>query len=228
MATHCLISGIHGKYLRNGILDTDGLGKINTAVRGGPEGRDVRAKNHEYQAISSGEKLPIRPKNFKWGRMAHDRVAYILELETQVEVGVGLTKAVLAYNRICVSHNESLDKSRIGGEYLIRQYLSLEEADMFVRAEDRKGSESMNDIVLAGLRGLPRVLEIDNGLLRLVKNHYQEATGSQIAVHVLTVRHSQANSTYFDTHADEPIFVVTFLKVRIGFKKLVTHKNYTY
>jgi hypothetical protein len=33
MATHCLISGISGKYLRSGILDHDGLGKISTAVR---------------------------------------------------------------------------------------------------------------------------------------------------------------------------------------------------
>ena len=115
-----------------------------------------------------------------------------------------------------MSANDIVDKTRIGGEYLIRQYLSPREAEMFARAEDRKGTESMNDIVIAGLRGLPRVLEIDNGIMRAVKNHYYELTGSEVAVHVITVQHSQANSSYFDTHADEPVLVVTFLKLKTG------------
>jgi hypothetical protein len=73
------------------------------------------------------------------------------------------------------------------------------------------------DIVLAGIKGLPRVLELDNGILRAVRKHFDELTGAETAVHVLTLQHSDyTSSPYFDNLADEPILVVTFLKLSVG------------
>jgi hypothetical protein len=84
---------------------------------------------------------------------------------------------------------------------------------MFIRAQKNVAT----DIVLAGLRGLPRVLELDNAIMRGVKKHYEDETGADIAVHVLTLQHSDVTtSPYYDTHADEPILVVTFLRLSTG------------
>ena len=46
------------------------------------------------------------------------------------------------------------------------------------------------DVVLGGIRGLPRVTEIDNFLLRSVKKHYEEVYGIEVCVHIMTLQHA--------------------------------------
>jgi hypothetical protein len=74
------------------------------------------------------------------------------------------------------------------------------------------------DVVLGGIRGLPRVTEIDNFLLRSVKRHYEENYGMEVCVHIMTLQHASHwnNTAYFDHMSDEPIMVVTYLRSKNG------------
>ena len=74
------------------------------------------------------------------------------------------------------------------------------------------------DVVLGGIRGLPRVTEIDNFLLRSVKRHYEEIYGIEVCVQIMTLQHASHwnNTAYFDHMSDEPIMVVTYLRSKNG------------
>ena len=69
-----------------------------------------------------------------------------------------------------------------------------------------------------GIRGLPRVIEIDNALLRSVMKHYTHNMGLSVCVMVSTMQHSAHTpySAYYDDLADEPYFTVILLKTKGG------------
>ena len=73
----------------------------------------------------------------------------------------------------------------ISGEWLTRQYLTREEAEFLMKVERKKEESSSHDVVLAGVRGLSRILELDNALIREVKRHFEDLIGGNIFVQVL-------------------------------------------
>ena len=143
-----------------------------------------------------------------WGRTEIDKLMYIIQLDDLIEVGTTMTGGVMIYNRICVTSNEDKNSRGIGGEWLTRQYLRSHEADAFLRMEKHAESSSGMDVVVAGVRGLTKVLEIDNALIRTVRDHYLIGRGLDVSVHVSTMQHSNRGE-YFDEQADEPYLIVT-------------------
>ena len=81
------------------------------------------------------------------------------------------------------------------------------------------------DVVIAGIRGLPRVLEIDNALIRIVRQSYLESMGTEVCVQMYTIQHSShtANSVYHDDYTDEPIMIVTLLRANGGGRDIRRH-----
>ncbi len=57
---------------------------------------------------------------------------------------------------------------------------SRKEAEFLMKVERKREEASSYDVVLAGVRGLSRILEIDNALIREVKRHFEESVGGSI------------------------------------------------
>ena len=169
---HCLITGLYSKYLKEGRITEIGLRKVSAAVKGGMA-VDVEIDSECLEMLVQGRALPIRTKTMKWTRMDYDRIAYLVEIDKDVTAGSTFQADNPVYNRINVSLPEE-KKEGIGGEWLTRQFLRPSEVEMFTRIQRQN-----TDIVLAGLRGLPRVLELDNGILRAVRKHFDELTGAE-------------------------------------------------
>jgi len=114
------------------------------------------------------------------------------------------------YNRICVSTTEDQSKMGVSGEWLTRQYLTREEAEFLKKVELKREEASCYDVVITGVRGLSRILEIDNALIREVKKHFENIIGGSIFVQAMTYQHSEhsTHSEYFDDYADETLLVV--------------------
>jgi hypothetical protein len=87
------------------------------------------------------------------------------------------------------------------------------EAEFLMKVERKREEAASYDVVLAGVRGLSRILEIDNALIREVKRHFEESVGGSILVQVMTYQHSEhsTRSEYLDDYADETILVVSTL-----------------
>ena len=110
------------------------------------------------------------------------------------------------------------------GEWVTRQYLTHSEAKSYQMMEASEGSHG-RDIVIAGIRGLPRVLELDNALIRMVRRHFFDTMGAEVCVQVYTIQHSAhtANSSYHDDYTDEPIIIVSLFKMNGGGKDIRKH-----
>ena len=124
----------------------------------------------------------------------------------------------MVYSRILISNHEELSKGGIGGEWVTRQFLRNSEVEVFKTLEGHGDQAHGQDIVIAGIRGLPRVIEIDNALLRSVMKHYTHNMGLSVCVMVSTMQHSAHTpySAYYDDLADEPYFTVILLKTKGG------------
>ena len=218
---YCLIAGLQCKYLNNGRLSAQGADKIAHAVSFGVS--ESEAKRDELTACLDGTKPPIRPRNMGWGRYEFDRLMYLIELESPIEVGVTLMGGTMTYNRIRLA-GDNRDNSNVGGEWVTRQFLTLDEARSYKLIEENETTQG-RDVVIAGIRGLPRVLEIDNALIRRVRQSYLESMGTEVCVQMYTIQHSShtANSVYHDDYTDEPIMIVTLLKANGGGRDIRRH-----
>ena len=149
---------------------------------------------------------------------------YLIELKTPIEVGVTMTGGTLIYNRIRIQPGDSRNSMNTSGEWVTRQYLTHSEAKSYQMMEASEGSHG-RDIVIAGIRGLPRVLELDNALIRMVRRHFFDTMGAEVCVQVYTIQHSAhtANSSYHDDYTDEPIMIVSLLKMNGGGKDIRKH-----
>ena len=218
---YCLIAGLQCKYLNNGRLSAQGADKIAHAVSFGVA--ESEAKRDELTACLDGTKPPIRPRNMGWGRYEFDRLMYLIALESPIEVGVTLMGGTMTYNRIRLA-GDNRDNSNVGGEWVTRQFLTLDEARSYKLIEENESTQG-RDVVIAGIRGLPRVLEIDNALIRRVRQSYLESMGTEVCVQMYTIQHSShtANSVYHDDYTDEPIMIVTLLKANGGGRDIRRH-----
>jgi hypothetical protein len=205
---HCLITGVQSKHLINGKISEIGISKIALAVKGGVMDNGPRMLPIELTRLRDGNNRPLRSRDFQWGRWKHDKMMFLVELESTIEVGTKLDGGHPIYNRIRVSAQEE-NRGGISGEWVIRQYLRSGEAEFIMRvvkSQERGGT----DAVVAGVRGLTKVLEIDNALLREVRKYYEDTMGGDKMAIVMTFPHSEhaSNSAYLDEYADEPIIVV--------------------
>ena len=62
--------------------------------------------------------------------------------------------------------NSSQDE---GGEWLARQFVSKDEANFLINEERRTLTGEVN-VIMGGVRGLPRMTELDECILRVTKN----------------------------------------------------------
>ena len=220
LAEYCLIGGMQTKYLTNGKLNGMGAIKINWAVNGGSEADGSGISSKTADDIANGNKNPIRPRSMVWGRVDHDRLTYLVQLKEPIRVGVTMQGGVgvMVYGRVLISSTEDPSRTGIGGEWVTRQYLRDEESVMFMKLEEHGEQSYGQDVVIAGLRGLPRVLELDNALIRAVRKHYTYNMGLSICVMVSTMQHASnsSQSQYFDDLVDEPFLVVILLKTQGG------------
>ncbi len=157
-------------------------------MKGQIDGKDPGPSSDDILALMEGRKSPIRPKSMGWGRTDYDRVTFLIQLEHDNTAEVSLTKSAPIYSRVCVSTAAEQTTRRIGGEWLTRTYLRQVEVDNFVEIE-RRPTIGL-DVVLGGIRGLPRVSEIDNFLLRAVRKHYEEVYGIEVCVHIMTLQNA--------------------------------------
>jgi hypothetical protein len=212
-----------------GKINQVGIGKIIAAVKGGLTGKDVGMSTAEINRFKEGKKRMIRPRDLSWGSFRHDRFAYVIELRGPVEAGINMSGGRAVYSRICVSTMDEQQRAGISGEWLTRQYQSREEAEFLMKVERKREEAASYDVVLAGVRGLSRILEIDNALIREVKRHFEESVGGSILVQAMTYQHSEhsTRSEYLDDYADETILVVSTLDGAGGsaFRKTWSRQN---
>jgi hypothetical protein len=199
---------------------------ITTAVKGGVGGSDIPIHDDEIRNLRDGSNKPIRPRDMGLNRLRNDKISYLVKLSGVLRVGIGMTGGQLIYNRVRVSPVDPRGNG-IGGEWVIRQYLRDAEADLFMRVLNEP-----TDSVVACIRGLPKVIELDNGVMREVKKHYENEMGPEMCVHVITYPHIDRpySSPYLDDFADEPVLVVSFLNVPTGgeaLRRAWTKKNGT-
>jgi hypothetical protein len=204
---HCLITGLLPKYLIEGKMNEAGITALDSAPRGGRFGDGPGPAIGELQDVTNGNRNPIRPSNMRWGRLRFDRLTYLIRLDTPVLVGIGLTGGKSCYERICIAGEE--DKRSPGGEWVTRQYLRPREVSHFALMHK---DPTPQDVVLLALRGLSRVQEIDNAIMRAVGNYYHALMASPICVHMNVLQHSNNTTPYFDDRIEEPIIIVTLYR----------------
>ena len=112
------------------------------------------------------------------------------------------------YNRVYISQEGDWENQK--GEWVSRQYLRPEEVNTLAQMQ---GGGHGRDAVVLGVRGLTRVEELDNAIMREVRGHYQATLGNRIGVIMNVLQHMTPNGTpYYDERVEEPILTVILLK----------------
>jgi hypothetical protein len=104
------------------------------------------------------------------------------------------------YERVCVSHTTK----DIRGEWYGRQFLTNDEAVFFKKMEQRTNQPM--SVIMGGVRGLPRVAEFDECLMRQTMVRYSSQLKCELSALLTTITHEwPPNSREL---RDEPIIVV--------------------
>ena len=74
-------------------------------------------------------------------------------------------------------------------EYYTRQFVTETETAFFKEIEKKAGSELGVNAIMGGVRGLQRLAEVDDCLLRMTKNGYEDYFKGEIGVFMMTIVH---------------------------------------
>ena len=87
--------------------------------------------------------------------------------------------------------------------------MSDAEAEFFKEVEKKAGSSTKVNAIMGGVRGLQRIPEVDDCLLRMMKNAYEEYFKGEIGVFMMTIVHEWGRDS--SEVREEQILVVCLL-----------------
>ena len=123
----------------------------------------------------------------------------LIKLAHTVECGTTMEGGRRIYERVNVSSEE-------GGEWFTRQFVTDVEAKFFMGVDNRVKAGSPVNVIMGGVRGLPRVTEFDECVLRMTLNNYKAVFKGDIRVFISSLTHEWGpNSSEL---REEPIIFV--------------------
>jgi hypothetical protein len=199
---YCIISALKMDYFKPEYNSDSLVSKIRRAVKG----KATLASPNEawLNDIRHKRRRHIKLSTMGWSfGLAKDKekVFILVKLESPVLVGVTMAGGCRRYERVNVSNSNQDD----GGEWLARQFVSKEEANFLINVERRTLTGEVN-VIMGGVRGLPRMTELDECILRVTKSKYESQFQGDIGVFMMTLSHDWPKDSY--ELKDEPILVV--------------------
>ena len=126
----------------------------------------------------------------------------LIKLAQPIECGITMEGGRRLYERVNVSSEE-------GGEWFTRQLVTDTEANFFMRVEDRVKQGSSVNVIMGGVRGLPRVTEFDECVLRMTLNNYKNVFKGSIEAFISSLSHDWGTSS--TELREEPIIFVCLM-----------------
>ena len=209
---HCIISGLKAEYFKSDFSVDALIAKIRKAVRGKIQSavpseawlNDIKFKRKRHL------KLSCMGWNFGAAK-DREKVFILVKLENPIEVGISMLGGRRCYERVNVSYMQHEE----GGEWFSRQFVSANEANFLINVERRVmvGETSVN-VIMGGVRGLPRITELDECVLRVTKNKYESQFQGDIGVFMMTLSHEWPKESL--ELKDEPFLVICQLGAYSG------------
>jgi hypothetical protein len=193
-----MISGISAHHFA-GIISEAFIAKLRKAAKGT---RVVARADEDYLLdIKNKKNKCIKLSNLGWKNINLEKHLIMVKLESPIVVGITMEGGNRRYERVCVSHSSK----DAGGEWYGRQFLSDDEAIFFRKMELRPINQPTS-VIMGGVRGLPRVSEFDECLMRQTINKYSSQLSCELSALITTITHEwPINSKEL---RDEPIIVV--------------------
>jgi hypothetical protein len=160
---HCLISGLEPHRTPKGPEHQrqSAVEDICRVVIG--EGM-TQMTTEDARVLANGTAEPLKMRNLGWERLKFDRTSYIVSLE--VEATIGLGSPIRTHDRVLMGPNPTPNTKK--GDYAIRQFLREKEASSLANARGEN-----RDIGVVLLRGLTRIAEVDDAILRRTREYYR-------------------------------------------------------
>ena len=197
---YCVISGIKMEYFKS-----DNSEALLVKLRKAAKGMITPAVPSEgwLLEIKNKKRRHLRLSNMGWSfGLAKDREkAFILiKLEHPLLVGITMYGGRGRYERVVASnlHDEAV-------EWWSRQFVTTEEANFLLNVERRTTLGDVN-VMMGGARGLTRISEFDECLLRVTKNKYESQFQGDIGAFMMTISHDWPKDS--SELKEEPIIVV--------------------
>ena len=197
-ANYCIVSGVPSQYFNGGTIHDNIFEKLRKAVAG----RSVISKACEdaLADIKHKRRKALRLSNMEWKAINIERAFVLVKLDAPIMVGTTMKGRTRRYERILVTKP---DKDNKGGEFFQRQFVDDDEVQFLLAIEGL----SNIDVILSGVRGLPRVTEIDDAVLRDTKNTVAGQVRGKLGVFVMSITHDWAQANGAELK-EEPILVV--------------------
>jgi hypothetical protein len=132
----------------------------------------------------------------------------MVSLEYEATIGLGTPIGLKTYDRVLMGSNPTPNSKK--GDYAIRQFLREKEASFLANFQG-----SIGDVGIVLIRGLTKIVEIDDVILRRTREYYRGFTNVEVCVMMTTLQHDSPKA-YLDFLADEPIMVVTLCGPMLG------------
>ena len=199
---YCIISALKMDFFKSDYNCDWLVAKIRKAVRG----RVISAVPSEnwLNDIRHKRRRHIKLSSMGWSfgpAKDREKVFILVKLETPVQVGVTMSGGIRRYERV----NVASSKHDEGGEWLSRQFVTDDEANFLINVERRTLTGEVN-VIMGGVRGLPRMTELDECILRVTKSKYEAQFQGDIGVFMMTLSHDWPKDS--NELKDEPILVV--------------------
>ena len=191
-----MISGIQSAYFKPESLAEHVMSKIRKASKGVRV--EVKPCERWLSDIKNRKVKQLRPSMMGWSACPREKSLIVVKLERPIEAGISLAGGNRIYERVLVSSPEGEE----GGEFLIRQLLTDAEARFLLKVMDKSKSAPSN-VIMGGVRGLPRVTEFDECVLKITRSRYRENFRSEIGAFMMTLGHEYTSG--LNEFKDEPL-----------------------
>jgi hypothetical protein len=199
LSSHCLISGIDSHRMPRG-TEQQRQKAVEDMCKVVIGDGVVQMSSEDASMLSRGIANPIRMRNLGWEKLKNDRPSYLVALESNAHVWDYMTAGPKVYDRVLMGPSVIPTSKR--GDYAIRQFLRPKEAEHLAKIRGE-----VKDVGLVLIRGLTKIVEIDEAILRRTREHYREHWGMEVCVIMTTLQHDNPKA-YLDLLADEPIMAV--------------------
>ena len=201
-AEYCVISGIKADLFKSEYSGEVLVSKLRKAVRG----RITSAVPSEswLTEIKNKRRRHLRLSNMGWSfgpTKDKEKVFILVKLENPLLIGMTMSGGRRCYERVNISSSHHDE----GGEWWSRQFVTVEEANFLINVERRTVLGEVN-VIMGGVRGLPRIAEFDECLLRVTKNKYESQFQGDIGAFMMTISHDWPKDS--PELKDEPIIVI--------------------
>jgi hypothetical protein len=197
-----MISGIHSMYFKQDSVADHVMSKIRKATKG------VRVETRPCERwltdIKNRRIKQLKPSMMGWSACPREKSFIVVKLDRPIEAGITLAGGNRIYERVQVSSAEGEE----GGEFLIRQLLTDAEARFLLKVTEKSKSGPVN-VIMGGVRGLPRVTEFDECVLKITRSRYKENFRSEIGAFMMTLGHDYTAG--LNEFKEEPMVMICLM-----------------